>query len=270
MRVNSANCSSVLHARQALWQTLVVLLFCSPLQVHNMLDTLTFSGCLQRLKETAFASSGAKPSKKGSASQQQSQAQQQDDEDADDDEPPAAAPARSSATSASAADLELSLCLCYETLTNLAAMAQQVQLRGSQEVLQAGLEGCSDLLCCSKTAKVPAGSKGLGLSAGVANHMYAQFSYAATVPIFQHPDVREQPADALQIFLVTCRCACRCASMCSALDTCSTARWILLTAAVLAVLLQAASALLRIRCWRAYSAHGTVAWRIWHQWCCQG
>jgi hypothetical protein len=131
-----------------------------------MLDTLTFSGCLQRLKETAFASSATKPTKKGTASQQQSQAQQQDDEDADDDDAPATAPARSSATSASAADLELSLCLCVEALTNLAAMAQQVQLRGSQEVLQAALEGCSDLLCCSKTAKVPAGSKGLGLTAG--------------------------------------------------------------------------------------------------------
>jgi hypothetical protein len=134
-------------------------------QVHNMLDTLTFSGCLQRLKETAFASS-AKPSKKGTASQQQSQAQQQDDEDADDDDAAPGPSACASATSASAADLELSLCLCVEALTNLAAMVQQVQLRGNQEVLQAGLEGCSDLLCCSKAAKVPAGSKGLGLSAG--------------------------------------------------------------------------------------------------------
>ncbi|WIA29655.1 hypothetical protein OEZ86_012141 [Tetradesmus obliquus] len=134
--------------------------------VHNMLDTLTFSGCLQRLKETAFASSSAKPGKgKAGASQQQSQAQQQDDDDDGDDEA-APAPARAAAVSASAADLELSLCLCVEALTNLAAMAQQVQLRGSQEVLQAALEGCSDLLCCSKTAKVPAGSKGLGLSAG--------------------------------------------------------------------------------------------------------
>jgi hypothetical protein len=133
--------------------------------VHNMLDTLTFSGCLQCLKETAFASSSAKPSKKGTASQQQSQAQQQDDEDAEDDNMVASAPARSSATSATAAELELALCLCFEALTNLAAMAQQVQLRGSQEVLQAALEGCSDLLCCSKAAKLPAG-KGLGLSAG--------------------------------------------------------------------------------------------------------
>jgi hypothetical protein len=243
--------------------------------VHNMLDTLTFSGCLQRLKETAFASSSAKPSKKNTASQQQSQAQQQEDDDADDDDAPAAAPARSSATSASAADLELCLCLCCEALTNLAAMAQQVQLRGSQEVLQAGLEGCSDLLCCSKTAKVPAGSKGLGLSAGgqtmctphfccpawVLSAVLAVILQRATLP--QH----KLPAN-------TCLSINRQLPLCLSLREHVPGAW-LSTPSALAhhynavMLLQAASALLRIRCWRVSSAPVMAAWRTWQQWCCR-
>lgn len=130
-----------------------------------MLDALTFSGCLQRIKETAFASSNSssKPSSKSmKASQQQSKAMQADDDDADDGE---AGPSQAHPASA-AADLEVALCLCCEALANLAVVVKGVQLRNSQEVLQAGLEGCSDLLSCNKTAKVPASSKKMGLLTG--------------------------------------------------------------------------------------------------------
>lgn len=141
------------------------------MQVHNMLDTLTFSGCLQRIKESVFAkaskSSGVGGARGKTAASQQQQSTL-DGSDADDDQAPAAGPGNgcSDSQAASATDLELSMCLCCETLMNLSAMVQQVQLRSCDEILAAGLEGCTDLLSCTKSAKVPSGSKGLGLMAG--------------------------------------------------------------------------------------------------------
>lgn len=140
-----------------------------------LLDMLTLTGCLQRLKECAFAapstSKGGK-GRAGKASQQQSQALAADgDDELDDvDEPSgtqggsrAAAGGGSSSQAASAADVETALCLCVEVLQNLAVACQQVPLRSSREVLKAALEGCADLLPCSKAIKPPAGARALGL-----------------------------------------------------------------------------------------------------------
>jgi hypothetical protein len=43
-----------------------------------------------------------------------------------------------------------------EVLQNLAVACQQVPLRSNKEALQAALEGCGDLLGCSKAIKPPA------------------------------------------------------------------------------------------------------------------
>lgn len=138
-------------------------------QVHVLLDTLTLTGCLQRLKECAFAapstSKGAK-GRAGKASQQQSQAAaaEGDDEFEDADEPSGTQSGRTAAApAASAADVETALCLCVEVLGNLAVACQQVPLRSNREALQAALEGCADLLPCSKAIKAPAGARALGL-----------------------------------------------------------------------------------------------------------
>ncbi|KAF8073170.1 Ncapd3 [Scenedesmus sp. PABB004] len=135
--------------------------------VHVLLDTLTFSGCMQRVKESVFAVAAggkARGAKAGQASQRGAAQADGDDDGEGSEEDEAPAPARGAA--GSAADVELALCLCHETLTNLAAMASQTPLRGSQEVLQAGLEGGTDLAASPKAAKPPGGSKSLGLSAG--------------------------------------------------------------------------------------------------------
>lgn len=145
-----------------------------------MLDTLTFSGCLQRIKESVFARTGTSSSGKGKAKATATQQQQQHADASDaDDEDAVAGPSsgRAASQTVSPVDYELSLCLCFETLTNLAAMAQQVQLKSLDEILAAGLEGCTDFLCCSKSAKVPTGSKGLGLSGGEARGL----TYSDTV-----------------------------------------------------------------------------------------
>lgn len=133
-----------------------------------MLDALTFSSCLQRIKESVFAKAGTS-SNSSKAKGKAAATQQQDASDADDEDAAAEAGPSSSHSAlqaVSAADYELSLCLCFETLMNLAAMMQQVQLRSNEEILTAGLEGCTDFLSCTKSAKVPTGSKGLGLMAG--------------------------------------------------------------------------------------------------------
>lgn len=146
------------------------------LQVHVLLDTLTLTGCLQRIKECAFAApSSSNSSTKGSkgsgrgtkASQQQSQAAAADGDDDFDgaDEPAGTQAGRSAAGAgaASAADMATALCLCAEALQNLAVACQAVPLRSNKEALQAALEGCADLLGCSKAIKPPAGAKALGL-----------------------------------------------------------------------------------------------------------
>eukprot|EP00879_Flechtneria_rotunda_P027431 GHRR01029386.1.p1 GENE.GHRR01029386.1~~GHRR01029386.1.p1 ORF type:complete len:328 (+),score=126.56 GHRR01029386.1:545-1528(+) len=147
--------------------------------VHNLLDTSSFAGALQCTKEatTASNSSSSKSSKgKGSskhpkASQIQKHSQAIAEDSADEDEGPFPGPSTAASNShlpqfVSAEESEVSTCLCVEALANLAAMAQQVQLRSYGELLQAGLEGCTDLLGCTKAAKVPTSSKGLGLFAG--------------------------------------------------------------------------------------------------------
>lgn len=142
------------------------------LQVHVLLDTLTLTGCLQRLKEGAFAapgtSKGGKRGPKASQLQSQAAAAEGDDELDDADEPSGtqtgrAAGAAAAAGAVSAADMETALCLCMEALQNLAVACQQVPLRSNKEALQAALEGCADLLGCSKAVKPPAGARALGL-----------------------------------------------------------------------------------------------------------
>lgn len=138
-----------------------------------MLDTLTLTGCLQRLKECAFAAPTSSKGSKGGgrgvkASQQQPQAAAADgDDELDDvDEPSGTQTGRGAAGScvaASAADMETALCLCVEALQNLAVACEQVPLRSNKEALQAALEGCADLLGCSKAIKPPAGARALGL-----------------------------------------------------------------------------------------------------------
>lgn len=138
-------------------------------QVHVLLDALTLTGCLQRLKECAFAAPTASKGGKGrgpKASQQQlsqAAAAEGDDELDDADEPPASQANRAGASAPSAGDMETALCLCVETLQNLAVACQQVPLRSNKEALQAALEGCADLLGCSKAIKAPAGARALGL-----------------------------------------------------------------------------------------------------------
>jgi hypothetical protein len=138
-------------------------------QVHVLLDALTLTGCLQRLKECAFAAPSTSKGGKGrgaKASQQQlsqAAAAEGDDELDDADEPPASQANRAGASAASAGDMETALCLCVETLQNLAVACQQVPLRSNKEALQAALEGCGDLLGCSKAIKAPAGARALGL-----------------------------------------------------------------------------------------------------------
>lgn len=139
------------------------------LQVHVLLDTLTLTGCLQRIKECAFAapSSSTKGSKGSGRGTKQSQAAAADGDDDFDgaDEPAGTQAGRSGAGAgaASAADMATALCLCVEALQNLAVACQAVPLRSNKEALQAALEGCADLLGCSKAIKPPAGAKALGL-----------------------------------------------------------------------------------------------------------
>lgn len=145
----------------------------APTQVHILLDTLTLTGCLQRVKECAFAAAaaggrGGKASKAAAAKASQAATaagdlnDDEDDDDGDDDERPSKAPARGAAQQA-AASLDVSLCLCVEALTNLAVLVEQVPLRSSREVLQAALEGVMELLGCSKALATPPGAKSLKL-----------------------------------------------------------------------------------------------------------
>eukprot|EP00775_Hariotina_reticulata_P011091 gene11092-11246_t len=147
--------------------------------MHNMLDTLSFSGFLQRVKETIFAVPGSRTkgnSKRGNASQSQCQTQANDaDMDADDADANSDEDAATQASqpkggkkgaAIAATDPDVAMCLCFEALCNMAIAMQQTQLKSCHEVLQAGLEGCTELLSCSKVAKVPAGHNSQGLVAG--------------------------------------------------------------------------------------------------------
>lgn len=134
--------------------------------MHVLLDTLTLTSCLQRVKECAFAAGSSSKAGKGSrgaakASQQQSQAPAADDDDELDG--PDGGSARAGAGATSAADMDTALCLCVEALQNLAVACQQASLRSDKEALQAALEGCAELLGCSKAIKPPAGARALGL-----------------------------------------------------------------------------------------------------------
>lgn len=136
--------------------------------MHVLLDTLTLTGCLQRVKECAFAAGSSSKAGKGSrgaakASQQQSQAAAAAAEDDDELDGPDGGSARAGAGAASAADMDTALCLCVEVLQNLAVACQQASLRSDREALQAALEGCAELLGCSKAIKPPAGARALGL-----------------------------------------------------------------------------------------------------------
>ena len=124
------------------------------------------------MKECAFAktsssSSGSSKTDKGSKGSKKAAAaaatnDSDDDGDGDYMDEDEQAPARGATTSASDS-MEVALCLCVEVLSNLAVMAADVPLRSNKEVLQAALEGCMELLGCSKPLKTPAGAKNLGL-----------------------------------------------------------------------------------------------------------
>lgn len=116
-----------------------------------LLDTLTLTGCLQRLKECAFSAAASKAGSKGSGGggrggakasqlqQQQSQAAAADDDDGDEGEGAATAGARgaggAAAAPASAADMDTALCLCVEVLQNLAVACAQVCVVGGLVVI---------------------------------------------------------------------------------------------------------------------------------------
>lgn len=136
-----------------------------------LLDALTLTGCMQRLKECAFATGtttkgGTKGGGRSKASQTLAAAAEGDDDMDDADDAPAAASraaASSSSSAASAADVDVAMCLCVETLQNLAVACQQTSLKSNKEALQAAVDGCVELLGCSKAIKPPAGAKTLGL-----------------------------------------------------------------------------------------------------------
>lgn len=117
-----------------------------------MLDTLSFSGFLQRIKETIFAVPGSRTKgngKRGSASQSQCQTQANDaDVDADDPEANSDEDAAMQASqpkggkkgaAIAATDLDVAMCLCFEALCNMAIAMQQTQLKNCHEVLQVGM-----------------------------------------------------------------------------------------------------------------------------------
>lgn len=146
----------------------------STTQAHTLLDALAFAGCLQRIKETAFAgvSSSAKGTAKvpGGSSRAggASQATAHDDAGDEGDAPTQGqgdAAARSG-PAMSAGDLDIALCLCREALEHLGSAVGRVSLRGRAEVLHAALEGAAELLPCTRTAKAPTGARALGLSSG--------------------------------------------------------------------------------------------------------
>jgi len=120
-----------------------------------MLDTLSFSGFLQRIKETIFAASSSRTkggSKRGNASQGQCRTQPIDaDVDADDAEPNSDEDAATQAcqskggnkgSTMAATDLDVAMCLCFEALCNMAIAMQQTQLKNCHEVLQVCMPAC--------------------------------------------------------------------------------------------------------------------------------
>lgn len=106
-----------------------------------MMDTLTFSGLIQRIKEVCFPS----VRKQGDADNIDSQA---------------------ASSSAAADNADVVKCLCLEALQNLAVLFQQVHMKSSEDIRQMCIECCAEMTVCSKAIKPNSSAKAYGLASG--------------------------------------------------------------------------------------------------------
>jgi hypothetical protein len=126
-------------------------------QAHSILDGLTFSGFMQRVKDAAC---GAAPRSALAL------ALEALPDDADGSGPTSSAPAPAPAAAADSVDDDTAACLGFEAVSNLVAMLGSVGLRSCDDVRQACAEALPELAAGARTGKATSATRAAGLTPG--------------------------------------------------------------------------------------------------------